>query len=104
MARKVAEVIYEKMPVLRAAADKIVLAAGFITAADSDALRHRPAKDWRASGSGCACLEGVGENYQDHPVVYMTSGSDAFQRRLGGAPLPVIIKSDPDNRAGIFTS
>jgi choline dehydrogenase len=48
-------------------------------------------------------LEGVGENYQDHPVVYMTfEGTEAFQEEWVIPRMRLVVKIDPSRECGDF--
>ncbi len=48
-------------------------------------------------------LDGIGENYQDHPVVYMTfEGTKGFQTDWVVPRFRLIVKSDPSRRCADF--
>jgi choline dehydrogenase len=104
--RKVEEVLYEKDgQMLRAAADKVVLAAGVYHTPQILMLSGiGPAKELARLGiKAVNTLEGVGENYQDHPVVYMTfEGPTHFSEDWVVPRFRLLTKSDPDRPCANF--
>jgi choline dehydrogenase len=104
--RRVDEVFYEKPDrVERVSAERVVLSAG---------VYHSP-QILMLSGIGAAHelerlgvkvihpLDGVGENYQDHPVVYMTfEGPTHISEDWVVPRFRLIIKSDPSRPCGNF--
>jgi choline dehydrogenase len=104
--RKVAEVIYEKDgEIRRAASDKVVLAAGVYHTPQILMLSGiGPAKELARLGIKAAHnLAGVGENYQDHPVVYLTfEGPTHFSEDWVVPRFRLIIKSDPSRPCANF--
>ncbi|HEY3303421.1 MAG TPA: GMC family oxidoreductase [Candidatus Binatia bacterium] len=104
--RRVTEVVYEKeRQVRRVAADKIVLAAGVYHTPQVLMLSGvGPAKELARLGIKTVhALEGVGENYQDHPVVYMTfEGPTHFSEDWVVPRFRLITKSDPSRSCANF--
>ena len=104
--RKVAEVCYERDGAIqRATGDQVVLSAGVYHSPQILMLSGvGPVKELERLGIKVLHpLEGVGENYQDHPVVYMTfEGSASFSTDWVVPRFRLIIKSDPSQPCGNF--
>jgi choline dehydrogenase len=105
-ARKVEEVLYEKDGKLeRAAGEQVVLSAGVYHSPQVLMLSGiGPVKELERLGiKPVHALEGVGENYQDHAVVYMTfEGPGHFSEDWIVPRFRLIIKSDPGRPCGNF--
>jgi choline dehydrogenase len=103
---KVEEVLYEKDGKLeRAAGQNVVLSAGVYHSPQILMLSGiGPVRELERLGIKPALpLEGVGENYQDHPVVYMTfEGPTHFSEDWIVPRFRLIIKSDPSRACGNF--
>lgn len=104
--RKVEEVLYEKDgQTQRATGDQVVLSAGVYHSPQILMLSGiGPVKELQRLGIKAShSLEGVGENYQDHPVVYMTfEGPSHFSEDWVVPRFRLIIKSDPSRPCGNF--
>lgn len=104
--RKVEEVLYEKNGRTQSAfGDQFVLSAGVYHTPQILMLSGiGPAKELERLGIPVRhALEGVGENYQDHPVVYMTfEGPSGFSEDWIVPRFRLIIKSDPGRPCGNF--
>ncbi len=99
-------VVYEKDGKTQTVlADQIVLAAGVFHSPQILMLSGiGPAAELKRHGIRVAhALEGVGENYQDHAVVYMTfEAAKDFQEDWVVPRFRLVIKSDPDAGCGNF--
>jgi choline dehydrogenase len=99
-------VVYEKDGKTEtASAGAIVLAAGVYHSPQILMLSGiGPAAELKRHGIPLAhALEGVGENYQDHAVVYMTfEAAQKFQENWVVPRFRLIIKSDPNAGCGNF--
>jgi len=104
--RKVEGVVYRKGGQLETArADKIVLAAGVFHSPQILMLSGiGPAVELKRHGIRAVHdLPGVGENYQDHAVVYMTFESiQAFQEDWVVPRFRLVVKSDESAGCGNF--
>jgi choline dehydrogenase len=104
--QRVTEVVYEKDGrERRAAADKIVLAAGVYHTPQILMLSGvGPANELQRLGIKTRhALDGVGENYQDHPVVYMTfEGPTHFSADWVVPRFRLLTKSDPSRPCANF--
>lgn len=104
--RKVEEVVYEKDgQTQRVSGDQVVLSAGVYHSPQILMLSGiGPVKELERLGIKVALpLEGVGENYQDHPVVYMTfEGPTQFSEDWVVPRFRLITKSDPSRPCANF--
>ena len=104
--RKVEGVVYQKGGQLETAlADKIVLTAGVFHSPQILMLSGiGPAAELKRLGIGAVQdLPGVGENYQDHAVVYMTFESlQAFQEDWVVPRFRLVVKSNESAGCGNF--
>jgi choline dehydrogenase-like flavoprotein len=104
--RKVTEVRYERDGAMqRATGDQVLLSAGVYHSPQILMLSGLgPVKELERLGIKVLHpLEGVGENYQDHPVVYMTfEGPASFSTDWVVPRFRLIIKSDPGQPCGNF--
>ncbi len=104
--RRVTGVRYEKDGVVRTAVgDQIVVSAGCYHSPQILMLSGiGPAKQLEELGIPVVhALEGVGENYQDHAVVYMTfEGPSEFRTDWVVPRFRLIVKSDPSQPCGNF--
>jgi choline dehydrogenase-like flavoprotein len=104
--RKVAEVRYAgDGQIQRAAGDQVVLCAGVYHSPQILMLSGiGPVKELERLGIKVLHpLEGIGENYQDHPVVYMTfEGPSQFSTDWVVPRFRLIIKSDPSQPCANF--
>jgi choline dehydrogenase len=99
-------VVYEKNGATETAvADKIVLSAGVYHTPQILMLSGiGPAAELKRHGIRVArALDGVGENYQDHAVVYLTfEAAKEFQENWIVPRFRLVIKSDPSAGCGNF--
>ncbi len=99
-------VVYEKQGQLHTAlADQVVLSAGVYHTPQILMLSGiGPAAELKRHGIRVVhALEGVGENYQDHAVVYMTfEATKSFQEDWIVPRFRLVIKSDPSAGCGNF--
>ncbi|HEY7061531.1 MAG TPA: GMC family oxidoreductase [Chloroflexota bacterium] len=104
--QRVTGVRYEKDgQVHTAAGDQVVLCAGVFHSPQILMLSGiGPAKELERLGIPVRhALEGIGENYHDHPTVYMTfEGPTHFQEDWVVPRFRLIIKSAPDRPTGNF--
>jgi choline dehydrogenase-like flavoprotein len=105
-ANRVEEILYEKDGQIHSArANQIVLSAGAYHTPQILMLSGiGPEKELQRHGIKVTHrLEGVGENYQDHAVVYMTfEGGKHFSTDWVVPRFRLIIKSDPGQPCGNF--
>lgn len=105
-ANRVEEVLYEKTGQIHSAgAKQVVLSAGAYHTPQILMLSGiGPEKELQRHGIKVIhALEGVGENYQDHAVVYMTfEGGKHFSTDWVVPRFRLIIKSDPSQPCGNF--
>ena len=103
---RVEEVLYEKNGQIHSArGDQVVLSAGAYHSPQILMLSGiGPTRELQRHGIKIVhALEGVGENYQDHAVVYMTfEGGKHFSTDWVVPRFRLIIKSDPSQPCGNF--